>query len=601
MKLVKKILYSFRYRIILLFTLSFLISVAGIGYFSISIVSDYVISNIEKEMEQTTDELSLGMNHIFEQTSSLMNLSTNSESIRFLTVREEEDLYVSAKALGNTYSMMRLARQIPDYVTDICVIGRSGNCYSERNGYFRLEKPFSQYGSLAELASDPKTIRVYEKPVVLRGIKWEEESLSLAKGTVRRGTTEVIGVIQICLDKDYISGLLSAYQTQHNSQIFITDAEGGLLFSSGKRENYRLFSDKLSSGLSALTGASSLTTASGEKYLVLNKEIPSTGWFLISTIPDSEVRKPAARILKWVYISLAGGLVFVILLNSYITFTIVRPIDNFNSLMKRAANKDFKVQIPVSKITEIESLYRSFETMVTETEALMQDIVQKQQEQKKMELQILQEQINPHFLYNSLESIIWAASNGKTDQVEELTTALAHFYRMVLSKGMDIVPLNQELSLVDNYLKIMKLQYGDLFDYSLRADPDAMDCPFPKMVLQPIVENSIYHGLQMKRIRTAPGQIVITVSRQHQNQLEIYIQDNGAGIEPELLKRINAHEYVPSGSRSSGYGLKNINQRIRLYFGETCGLELKSRLHEGTTVIIRVPDRLPPHTKEQEE
>lgn len=601
MKLVKKILYSFRYRIILLFTLSFLISVAGIGYFSISIVSDYVISNIEKEMEQTTDELSLGMNHIFEQTSSLMNLSTNSESIRFLTVREEEDLYVSAKALGNTYSMMRLARQIPDYVTDICVIGRSGNCYSERNGYFRLENPFSQYGSLAELASDPKTIRVYEKPVVLRGIKWEEESLALAKGTVRRGTTEVIGVIQICLDKEYISGLLSAYQTQHNSQIFITDAKGGLLFSSGKRENYRLFSDKLSSGLSALTGASSLTTASGEKYLVLNKEIPSTGWFLISTIPDSEVRKPAARILKWVYISLAGGLVFVILLNSYITFTIVHPIDNFNSLMKRAANKDFKVQIPVSKITEIESLYRSFETMVTETEALMQDIVQKQQEQKKMELQILQEQINPHFLYNSLESIIWAASNGKTDQVEELTTALAHFYRMVLSKGMDIVPLSQELSLVDNYLKIMKLQYGDLFDYSLRADPDTLDCPFPKMVLQPIVENSIYHGLQMKRIRTAPGQIIITVSRQHQNQLEIHIQDNGAGIEPELLKQINAHEYVPSGSRSSGYGLKNINQRIRLYFGETCGLELKSRLHEGTTVIIRVPDRLPPHTKEQEE
>ena len=136
---------------------------------------------------------------------------------------------------------------------------------------------------------------------------------------------------------------------------------------------------------------------------------------------------------------------------------------------------------------------------------------------------------------------------------------------------------------------------------SRRADPDTLDCPFPKMVLQPIVENSIYHGLQMKRIRTAPGQIIITVSRQHQNQLEIYIQDNGAGIEPELLKQINAHEYVPSGSRSYGYGLKNINQRIRLYFGETCGLELKSRLHEGTTVIIRVPDRLPPHTKEQEE
>lgn len=590
---VKNIFYSFRCRIILLFSLATIIPVVVLGSFSFSVLSDYMIESIEKEMEQSSNQLNMEANNSLSQAVALMNLSNSNELAHFLTFDGTDNTYQTALELGRTYLTMRSMKQIPDFVTDISIIGVSGNCYSEHNGYFRLENGFLEYPEISQIAGTPKSIHVFRQPLFSNGIPWEEDSFSLAKGVFRMGTTELIGIVQISLDRTYLSDLFQRHQINDDLQIFMVSPSEELIYPLYETEGYRecrnvvrdIFQLENTRGMLA-------AEAAGVKRLFFYEVLPSTNWFTISTISYSELLKPAYSILAWTVGTFASIILLTIVMNILISSNIVRPIEKLSRLMQRAANKDLQITVPTSNITEISSLYNSFDTMTRDIRQLMEDVIEEQNENKKMELTILQEQINPHFLYNSLEAIIWAASNGKSFQVEELTVSLARFYRLALSKGMDVVTLNQELELAGCYLKIMKMQYHDLFDYHITADETVADVLFPKMVLQPIVENSIYHGLQMKRASAGqPGSIEILVKRTAAEaaSLIIEIRDNGAGIDPETLKELNQCMDISCHHSPAGFGLKNINQRIKLYYGESYGLEIESMLHMGTTVRITVP------------
>ena len=221
--------------------------------------------------------------------------------------------------------------------------------------------------------------------------------------------------------------------------------------------------------------------------------------------------------------------------------------------------------------------------MIFKIKELMKQIMKEQDQKRIIELKALQDQINPHFLYNTLDSIIWLAANRKNKAVLEMTSALAKLFRIGISKGDQIITIENEIEHITSYLTIQKMRYRDKFDYSINIDPEILQMKTVKLILQPIVENSIYHGIKNKR---GNGHIEIT-GKKVESGIILEITDNGVGMTADQIEALLLPK--KSNSHPSGIGMHNVNDRIKLYFGPKFGIECKSCPDKGTRISIYLP------------
>ena len=217
----------------------------------------------------------------------------------------------------------------------------------------------------------------------------------------------------------------------------------------------------------------------------------------------------------------------------------------------------------------------------------MQDIVEEHEAKRKREFDTLQSQINPHFLYNTLDIIVWMVENEKKSEAVKVVTALARFFRISLSKGKSIIPVRDELEHVRNYLTIQQMRFKNKFTYQISAREEVLELASLKLMLQPLVENAIYHGMEFM---DGDGEILIQAEIcESSGHLCFLIQDNGLGMTGEQVEGLFADQsHVPS-KRGSGIGVRNVNERIKLYFGEDYGLRIWSEPDEGTKIFIDLP------------
>jgi len=264
---------------------------------------------------------------------------------------------------------------------------------------------------------------------------------------------------------------------------------------------------------------------------------------------------------------------------------ITSPMKRLEMAMLKVEKSDYfrmeEVDIKASK--EVEAMIRQFNKMMIKISELMERVVVEQSAQRKSELNALQSQINPHFLYNTLDSIIWLVENNKNREAGEMVVALSRLFRSSISKDSVTVPLRDEIEHVRNYLLIQKYRYADSFDYRLEVDEDALDCMTMKLILQPIVENCIYHGLKNKIDR---GDIKIT-AKLDGDFLMLSVSDNGYGMRVETISKI--YSSFESGDDNESVGLKNIYQRIMLYYGGNAEMRIESEPDEGTVITIKEP------------
>ena len=233
-------------------------------------------------------------------------------------------------------------------------------------------------------------------------------------------------------------------------------------------------------------------------------------------------------------------------------------------------------------IAELQTLDRNFDKMAGRINSLMEKQRQDQQSLHRAELELLQAQINPHFLYNTLDSIAILAESQREEDVIDMVTSLSTFFRNSLSRGEDIIPLRSELVQAKSYLEIQQIRYSDILTYSISVPESIQDRPVPKLILQPLIENALYHGIKNRRGR---GTITIT-GAEEDGMILLRGRDNGAGMSPEQLAQLQSGVYE---EHHSGLGLKNVHQRIRLYCGEPYGLSFESEPGAGTTVTVRLP------------
>lgn len=274
---------------------------------------------------------------------------------------------------------------------------------------------------------------------------------------------------------------------------------------------------------------------------------------------------------------------FVLLIYSKIVNAPVRSLMRAMKSFESHAD-NFSYTGGTETVSEIRVLSLSFEHMAKTIQNLMDRVHREEKELRKTELKALQAQINPHFLYNTLDSIQWMCEQGKTKDAAEMVRALARLFRISISKGRELITIKEELQHAENYLIIQSYRYRNQFSYKIETDPDLDSCLCNKITIQPLIENAIYHGLDRM---VDEGKILITVRQavDDENDILITVSDNGIGMTKEQCEKILKKERSDSG----GIGVKNVNDRLKIYFGEKYGLTIESELDVGTTVTARIP------------
>lgn len=315
------------------------------------------------------------------------------------------------------------------------------------------------------------------------------------------------------------------------------------------------------------------------------KSVGYTGWKLLSVTPEKGLSLNNLKMQLFLVFVLAAFLLVLILINTSISSRITIPIQKLEKSVNAIEAGELDTEVYTGGSYEIRHLGRSIGDMAKRIKALMEDIVAEHESKRRNEFDILQSQINPHFLYNTLDIIVWMIENEQKQEAVKVVTALARFFRISLSKGKSIITVKDELEHVRSYLMIQQMRFKNKFVYKIDAKEDVMNLVSLKLMLQPLVENAIYHGMEFM---DGDGEICVEVYREAQ-ELRFLVRDNGLGMTEKQVAELLGEENHVSSKRGSGIGVKNVMERIRLYFGDDYGLSIWSEPDEGTTIMIRLP------------
>lgn len=325
--------------------------------------------------------------------------------------------------------------------------------------------------------------------------------------------------------------------------------------------------------------------------------IDYTRWRIVGVaFPNEMLLESFNSFIFALLIILASSILLTILIAKLVSNYITSPIRILEKQMDNIHKENFSPKIIERASLEVKSLSNSFVDMSKRMKTLMDKIIEEQELKRQSELDALQAKINPHFLYNTLDSVIWLAEQGDDEGVITLVSALAKLFRISISKGHEVITIEEELEHCKNYLVIQKMRYVDKFQFEISIDEEIKHCKTIKLITQPIVENSIYHGI---KYLMDPGFIKIEARKFSENKIQIIIKDNGTGMDNKTRKSLLTTDKKQHIKDGNGIGVYNVNMRLKLAYGKEYGLNIESEIEEGTTVYITIPleEKIKPITR----
>ena len=393
------------------------------------------------------------------------------------------------------------------------------------------------------------------------------------------------GVLLIDIKYDSLEQIVGEVSIGDEGYLYLMDGSGEIichpkaqLINAGlvEEDNLRVSGLRESSYRDRFEGEERITTVGSIGY---------TGWKAVGVSPTDSMSLNVLKTRLFAIFIVVLFLFVLAMINAYISSRITDPINELEKSVSRLENGELDAPVYIGGSAEIRSLGRSIQGMAQRIRQLMADIVAEHESKRKSEFDTLRSQINPDFLYNTLDIIVWMIENEKKTDAVRVVTALARFFRISLSRGKSIITVKDELEHVRNYLMIQQMRFKNKFTYEIEAGEEVLELASLKLMLQPMVENAIYHGMEFM---DGDGEILIRVWREG-DDLYLMVRDNGLGMTEEQVENLFKDTgYVPS-RRGSGIGVRNVNERIRLYFGEAYGLKIQSEPDEGTDVIIHLP------------
>jgi two-component system sensor histidine kinase YesM len=453
------------------------------------------------------------------------------------------------------------------------------------NGFSRTTRdPLTEERWYVGAREAPSDVRLIARPIGrnIRSTKHygADEVVSIVKFATGAAGDKAGGAVLIDMRLSAIEELFTESPIGKGGFLYIADSSGEMVYAPVNRVAYRLPLDALSRNSS-----SAIVRVSGTDYQVLTQRSPYTGWRTIGVFSLAETLREVLMIRYWTYV--IGGLTMIlaIAVGFFFASSIAKPVLDLRSLMKRVEDGDLSVRFSGRPGDEIGELGLGFNEMIERIQSLIGQVYVEQRSKRDAELRILQEQIKPHFLYNTLDTIQWMAQEHRVDDVVSMVGALSSLFRIGLNKGREFISLSEELEHVESYLCIQKMRYEDKFDYSICCDLDLRSKQVMRLTLQPLVENAIYHGIKERR---GHGTLLVE-ARAEGADLLLTVRDDGVGMTEATLAQLT-ESLEEGGPPIGGYGLRNVHERIRLTFGKPYGLSFWSVYGEGTVVTARHPD-----------
>lgn len=444
-----------------------------------------------------------------------------------------------------------------------------------------MEEPW--FKASIENYGKPVMIDTYELPFIRENTKSSKYVFSMARGIVRMQSSKVVGVMLVNTSIDFLAKICKDMIFSPNQRIIIVSETGKTIYDTVENN----IAKPMDSGLSSINWNLKKTEhlkIDGKNILASSEVASVSGWRIINLIPTAELYQSVNKMknitifLTVVLISLATIFVYLV------SRQIVNPLRKLVSLMNIIEKGDFDVKINLSRKDEVGTLAKSFNSMTRKVKSLIQEVYLDKIKQSELELQMLQNQINPHFLYNTLESISMMATINDDDEASDMASALGSILRYGIDKTNARVTVKQELNNLENYTLLQHVRFGNTYQIAIDINPDILDCTITKLILQPAVENAIYHG--MKNIRSGG---LIKVLGYVENDLIIFeVIDNGKGMESQQVSLLNGYINDLNDSFKS-IGLRNVNKRIKLMYGDAYGVTIFSTPEQGTTVKILLP------------
>lgn len=574
---------------------------AGILLTSLSVFAALTISIsnqaiLEKATKNAERELSL-------IDRSLLNLTNNSENyVRILSMdyRLQDQLESMENneldSIGNIEVEKTLSRAISNVVLPITNIAAASIISTKREffeiGYVDNSSVYNVFG-----ADMIQTITQNKTPTWtgLFQIKYKtighENVFAVAKPIIGFDTGHILGTAILYLEEKDVASIYLDNIVNQNDKFFILDAQKNIISTQDKNELYKKFDEERYFGkydVEEVTNDKSLIrNIEGRQALISVQDFEKLNWKIISVIPLDEITNENKGITKLIVIFGIICLIGAFIASYLISYTISKPILKLVAIMKEIKSGNLKLRAEFNTKGEIGMLGDGFNSLMDKINGLLEQIYNEQKAKRENEFKLLQSQIKPHFLYNTIETIISFIKLGLKENAMMTARYLAGFYRISLSKGNDIIAIKDEMNLVDNYLSIQKLRYVEYLDFYLDFDEEILKYQIPKLTLQPLVENSIYHGLKQKEDK---GMLVIK-GYFERDAIKIEVFDDGVGMSEEQIVRVL--DRPTNDRKSTEFGIHSVDSRLKLLYGDEYGLSIESRIAEYTKVTVRLPAVMP--------
>ena len=391
-------------------------------------------------------------------------------------------------------------------------------------------------------------------------------------------------LLLINLNYRYFEEIFSNVNLGNGGYVYLTNDRGDIIWHPKQNEIYSGRFNEDNKYAATLKDGITVENLRGKNITLNVRTIGYTGWKLVGVTPSAALGIDGIKFRFFVLFVADLFLFLLAMINAFISDKISNPIKSLDGSVREIESGNLDVEIVPSGSYEVEHLGKSIKNMLGRIKVLMSDLVAEHNAKRKSEFDTLQSQINPHFLYNTLDIIVWMIENENSDKAVNIVTALAKFFRISLSKGKNIITVKDEVEHVRNYLMIQNMRFKNRFEYSIDVDEKVLSYSSLKLMLQPLVENAIYHGMEFM---DGDGEIDVKVFKED-DSLYFTITDNGLGMSEDMVETLLSKDFVPS-KKGSGIGVKNVNERIKLYFGSEYGLKVESEPDEGTKITIHLP------------
>lgn len=410
-----------------------------------------------------------------------------------------------------------------------------------------------------------------------------DDVFSIAKALIDPVTKTFRGVVLFDVRHDIIRNSINNASIGKQGFVFVLDDQDEMVYAPVNSVVHRV-------NPQWLTGddASVSVDIEGGRYYLQSKVSQAFGWQVVGVFPASEVLHDMTTTAYVMAISLLGALLSIAILSYVLSNTITKPLSKLQRLMEQAEAGDFSVRFNSRYTDEVGSLGDSFNHMLQQIEQLVQQVYTEQKNKRNAEMRILQEQIKPHFLYNTLDTISWLSRENGAEDVVLLVDALTSMFRVGLSKGRESITIKEEICHVSSYLCIQQIRYSTKLSYEIHVPEELENYMVPKLILQPLVENAIYHGIKRKREK---GLITVNVTLEDE-VLAFQVRDTGPGIAEGKLKTLQSQLQNRSRTEESGFGLFYVNEQVKLSCGAAYGVVLDSEEGSWTTSTVYVPVRI---------